>query len=343
VNTAVAGLVQSDFRSCDRRLRNGPEFDREPNPARISGHGSGISDHRGEKLMRTPRRKLRTIAGAAAGLALAAAAVTLIPRADAATNAFQRGPNPSAASIRATNGPFAISRTTVARSSVSGFGGGDIYAPTDTSQGTFGAVAIAPGFTATRSSLAWLAPRIASQGFVVFNIDTLTTSDQPATRGRELLAALDFLTGQSSVRARIDKSRLAVMGHSMGGGGTLEAAKTRSSLKAAVPLTPWDLTKNFSAVTVPTMIIGAQSDTIAPVRQHSEPFFDSLPKAAGKGYLELTGASHFAPNIPNTTISSTSVAWLKRFVDGDTRFEQFLCPGPSTGSTVSQYEINCPL
>ncbi|GAA0579255.1 lipase [Paractinoplanes ferrugineus] len=298
--------------------------------------------------MREPRRKLRTIAGAAAGLALAATAVTLIPRADAATSSpqraeiaaasFQRGPNPSAASIRATTGPFAISRTGVARSSVSGFGGGDIYAPTDTSQGTFGAVAIAPGFTATRSSLAWLAPRIASQGFVVFNIDTLTTSDQPATRGRQLLAALDFLTGQSAVRTRIDKNRLAVMGHSMGGGGTLEAARSRASLKAAVPLTPWDLTKNFSTVKVPTMIIGAQSDTIAPVRQHSERFFSSLPDA---GYLELAGASHFAPNVPNTTIASTSVAWLKRFVDEDTRFEQFLCPGPASG--VSRYEVDCPL
>ncbi|GIF20512.1 putative dienelactone hydrolase [Actinoplanes tereljensis] len=286
------------------------------------------------------RRNLRTIAGATAGLALAAAAVTLIPNADAATAAFRRGPDPSAASIRATNGPFTISRTTVARQS--GFGGGDIFAPTDTSQGTFGAVAIAPGFTATRSSMAWLAPRIASQGFVVFNIDTLTTSDQPAQRGRELLAALDFLTATSTVKSKIDKNRLAVVGHSMGGGGTLEAAKSRPSLKAAVPLTPWDLTKNFAGVTVPTMIIGAQADTIAPVRQHSERFFASLPSNVDTGYLELAGASHFAPNIPNTTIASTSVAWLKRFVDADTRYEQFLCPGPATSATVSQYETNCP-
>ena len=284
----------------------------------------------------------RTIAGAVAGLALAAAAVTLVPDADAATNGFQRGPAPSAASIKAANGPFAIQKTTVARNAVSGFGGGDIFAPADTSQGTFGAVAIAPGFTATRSSLAWLAPRIASQGFVVFNIDTLTTSDQPATRGRELLAALDFLTGQSTVKARIDKTRLAVMGHSMGGGGTLEAARSRPSLQAAVPLTPWDLNRDFAGVTVPTMIIGAQSDTIAPVRQHSKPFFASISSGVDKGYLELAGASHFAPNIPNTTIASTSVAWLKRFVDNDARFEQFLCPGPAEGATVSEYDTDCP-
>jgi predicted dienelactone hydrolase len=285
--------------------------------------------------------RTRNVVAALAGLAIAGAALTLVPDADAATASFRRGPDPSAASIRAASGPFSITRTTVARGSVTGFGGGDIYAPDDTSADTFGAVAIAPGFTATRSSLAWLAPRIASQGFVVFNIDTLTTSDQPAQRGRELLAALDFLTGSSTARAKIDKNRLAVMGHSMGGGGTLEAAKTRPSLQAAVPLTPWDLTKNFSGVTVPTMIIGAESDTIAPVRQHSERFFASLPSTADKGYLELAGASHFAPNIPNATIASTGVAWLKRFVDDDTRYEQFLCSGPSGGG-VSEYRTNCP-
>ena len=287
-------------------------------------------------------RRPRNVAGALAGLALAAAAVTLVPDANAATASFRRGPDPSAASIKAANGPFSIQKTTVARSAVSGFGGGDIFAPTDTGQGTFGAVAIAPGFTATRSSLAWLAPRIASQGFVVFNIDTLTTSDQPAQRGRELLAALDFLTGQSGAKAKIDKNRLAVMGHSMGGGGTLEAARSRPSLQAAVPLTPWDLNRDFAAVKVPTMIIGGQADTIAPVNVHSKRFFASLG-SGDKGYLELAGASHFAPNIPNTTIASTSVAWLKRFVDDDTRFEQFLCSGPAAGSTVSEFDLDCPL
>jgi predicted dienelactone hydrolase len=294
---------------------------------------------------RTPARRPfrpRNVVSLLAAAAITAAGVTLIPDANAATG-FQRGPDPSAASIRAENGPFAITKTTVARGAVRGFGGGDIFAPTDTSQGTFGAVAMAPGFTASRSSLAWLAPRIASQGFVVFNIDTVTTSDQPARRGDELLAALDFLTGQSTAKAKIDPDRLAVMGHSMGGGGTLEASADRPQLRAAVPLTPWDLNKNFSTDRVPTLVIGGQSDTIAPVRQHSQRFVASLPAATDSAYLELAGASHFAPNIPNATISSMSVAWLKRFVDGDTRFEQFICPGPGRSDGVSQFQVDCPL
>lgn len=274
--------------------------------------------------------------GIAAAVALGAAGITLIPQANAAEASFAKGPAPSTASIQAARGPFAITETGVSRASVSGFGGGDIYAPTDTSAGTFGAVVIAPGFTARKSSMAWLAPRLASQGFVVFNIDTLSTSDQPASRGRQLLAAADFLTGSSSAKAKIDPSRVAVIGHSMGGGGALEAAASRSSLKAAIPLTPWNLNRSFRQVQVPTMIVGAEADTIAPVRSFSTPFFESLPAQPGKAFLELDNASHFAPNRPNATISSMSVSWLKVFVDGDTRYQQFICPGPN-GSAVQEY------
>ncbi len=298
--------------------------------------------HRGTVRPRPRFLRPRTFAGAAAAVALAAGGITLIPQADAATTSFQRGPAPTQASIQAARGPFAVSQTAVPRSSVSGFGGGDIYFPTDTSAGTFGAVAIAPGFTARKSSMAWIAPRLASQGFVVFNIDTLTTSDQPAARGRQLLAALDFLTTRSTARARVDASRLAVMGHSMGGGGSLDAAVSRPSLQAAIPLTPWNTTKNYRTLQVPTMIIGAQRDTVAPVGRHAEPFFAGMPGSLDKSYLELAGASHFAPNTTNTTISAQSVAWLKRFVDDDTRYDQFVCPGPS-GRTVSEYEASCPL
>jgi predicted dienelactone hydrolase len=285
--------------------------------------------------------KRNAIVGAVAAAALSIAGITLIPNASAAEAAFPKGPAPSNSSIEAVRGSFATTQTSVSRVSVTGFGGGDIYSPTDTSSGTFGAVVIAPGFTASKSSMAWLAPRIASQGFVVFNIDTLTTSDQPDSRGRQLLAAADYLTGRSSVRARIDATRVAVVGHSMGGGGVLEASRSRPTLQAAIPLTPWNLTKSWSGNAVPTLVIGADGDTIAPVRTHAEPFFTSLPASPGKAYLELNNASHFAPNTSNTTIAKFSIAWLKLFVDNDTRYQQFVCPGPGAGLTVDEYRSTC--
>jgi alpha-beta hydrolase superfamily lysophospholipase len=289
-------------------------------------------------------RHLIRKAGAAlvSGLLLAGTAVAGLPVAQAADNPYERGPDPTVASIEARRGPFAVADVSVSRFAVTGFGGGTIYYPTSTAEGTFGAVAVAPGYTASQSSMAWLGPRLASQGFVVFTIDTNTTSDQPASRGDQLLRALDYLTTRSSVASRIDDDRLAVMGHSMGGGGSLEAAKDRPALQAAIPLTPWNTDKTWPEVSTPTLIVGAQNDSVASVRSHSEPFYQSLPSSADKAYLELRGASHFAPNTDNTTIAKYSISWLKRFVDDDLRYNQFLCPAPSTSTTISEYRSTCP-
>ncbi|MFI9593187.1 alpha/beta hydrolase family protein [Nonomuraea sp. NPDC052265] len=291
----------------------------------------------------TPHFGARTFTKLALAVTLLAGGVAAAPPAHAA-GPYERGPDPTAAVLEAARGPFATAELSVSRLSVTGFGGGTVYYPTDTSQGTFGAIAISPGYTATWSSLAWLGPRIASHGFVVIGIETNTIYDQPAGRGRQLLAALDYLTSASpsAVRGRIDASRLAVAGHSMGGGGTLEAADARPSLQAAVPLAPWNLTKSWSGLRVPTMIIGGEADTIAPVATHSEPFYQSIPSSVEKAYLELNGASHFFPQVTNTTMAKSMVAWLKRFVDDDTRYDQFLCPAPS-GTAIEEYRDTCPI
>jgi predicted dienelactone hydrolase len=288
----------------------------------------------------TRPRSVSLLARLAMAAVLAAGGVVVTSSPVQATNPYERGPAPTNAILEASRGPFATSSTTVS-SLVSGFGGGVIYYPTTTTAGTFGAVAISPGFITSWSSLDWLGPRIASHGFVVIGIDTNSLLDQPDSRGRQLLAALDYLTQRSSVRDRIDASRLAVAGHSMGGGGSLEAAARRPSLQAAVPLAPWSLTKNWSNLRVPTLIIGGESDSVAPVSSHSEPFYNSIPASAEKAYLELNNASHFFPYTVNTLTGRQMVAWLKRFVDDDTRYEQFLCPGPS-GLAVEEYRNTCP-
>ncbi|GAA4441473.1 lipase [Actinokineospora soli] len=274
-----------------------------------------------------------------AGLAVTAGLVA--GTANAAENPYQRGPNPTESLIEAARGPFATAETSVSRYVVTGFGGGTIYYPTSTAEGTFGAVAVSPGYTATQSSLAWLGPRLASHGFVVMIIDTNSIYDQPASRGDQLLAALDYLTQRSAVRGRIDATRLGVAGHSMGGGGSLEAAKDRTSLKAVVPIAPWNTDKTWSEVRTPTFIVGGESDSVAPVSSHSEPFYQSLTGAREKAYMELNGASHFFPQSSNTTLAKYTISWLKRFIDDDTRYDQFLCPPPS-GLAIEEYRASCP-
>ena len=288
-----------------------------------------------------PRQFAAPVGMVVAALLLTAAVLVGQPTTAGAETEYRKGPDPTEASVTAPLGSFATASTTVPES-VAGFGGGVIHYPTDTSQGTFGAVAVAPGFLGSSANYTWMGPRLASQGFVVFLIDTDARLDQPPSRGAQLLAALDYLVNSSSVRTRIDASRLAVAGHSMGGGGTLEAAKARPGLQAAIPLQPWHTDKTWPEVQVPTMIIGAEADATAPVAEHSEPFYQSIPGTTEKAYLELNNAEHRVGTTGDTTQAKFMIVWLKRYVDNDTRYEQFMCPPPSPSAAIEEYRHTCP-
>ena len=165
---------------------------------------------------------------------------------------------------------------------------------------------------------------------------TTSRYDQPAARGDQLPAALDHLTTRSAVRDRVDATRLAVVGHSMGGGGALEAA---------VPLTAWNTDETWPEVRTPTLLVGAERDAVAPVATHSIPFYGSLTSAPEKVYVELNEASHSAPTVANATLAKYTISWLKRFVDDDVRYSQFLCPGPTVSvfGAVSDYRSTCAI
>ncbi|WP_416979578.1 hypothetical protein [Streptomyces sp. T028] len=126
------------------------------------------------------------------------------------------------------------------------------------------------------------------------------------------------------------------------GGGTLETAANTPSLKAAIPLAPWDVMNVSDQIRVPTMIFGADGDTVAPVSQFARPAYDALTGVRDKAFVELRNADHFTFAAANTTVAKYGIAWLKRFVDNDTRYDQFLCPIPNDPGTVV-FEGTCPL
>jgi dienelactone hydrolase len=245
----------------------------------------------------------------------------------------------------ANAGPYGVS-TATASSLGSPFGGGDIYYPS--TAGTYGGIAVSPGFTAGASSMAWYGRRLATHGFVAIVIETDSRLDQPNDRASQLLAALDWLKSSSSpsaVRSRLDANRLAVSGHSMGGGGSIAASNSRSSLRASVPLTPWHTQKSWPNNTVPQLVVGAQNDSVAPTATHAVALYNGIRSATPKMYVELRGASHFAPNTTDADISRMAVSWFKRWVDGNTAYNTYLCGAqrPTTGLTWSRVMDNCSL
>jgi dienelactone hydrolase len=286
-----------------------------------------------------PSRRLRRAIAAAVALAAVIALTVATWPASAAGNPYQRGPDPTLASVAASRGTFATAQVSVPPGN--GFNGGTIYYPTDTSLGTWGAVAIVPGYTALfANEEAWMGPWLASFGFVVIGIETNSRTDYDVARGTELLAALDYLTQKSAVRDRVDAARLGVIGHSMGGGGVVSATERRPSLKAAVALAPFSPSQNMATDRVPTMVMGGQKDTVV-TPSYLDGLYATMPASTQSDFVQLAGADHVAYTHPNTTEMRLLIPWLKIFLDDDTRYTQFLCP-LADSSGVSQYRSKCP-
>lgn len=247
-----------------------------------------------------------------ATLGLAAA-----PAAFAASN----GPDPTLASLQ-VDGPYRLSSQPVKGS---GFGGGTVYTPD--APGTYALVALCPGFLGSQRDMQAMGMRLATHGFVVVTINTLTLVDFPSSRATQLLAALKTVsaltTGQ--VAGKIDRTRQAVGGWSMGGGGALEAASTTPQLSAAVAFAPWDdSSTKMKENRVPTAIIGGSADTVAPVKEHSAVFYAAIPKRTPKLLGVIRDADHGFPATTTEPASYMHISWMKRFADGDIRYSPFL-------------------
>lgn len=260
-----------------------------------------------------------------------------------------RGPAPTVASLKASSGPFSTAKFSVS-GYLKGFGNSTVYYPTNTS-GKMGAIAVIPGYLSYESSIEWWGPRLASHGFVVMTMNTNSIYDQPDSRATQLSKALDYLISQSGsssspIYGKVDSSRLGAIGWSMGGGGSLKLS-TQRSINAIIPQAPWYLGSNtFNTIKTPALILACSADTVAPVYQHASPFYNRIPASTPKAFLEIYGGSHFCANsgYPNEDLLGMyGIAWMKRFIDFDSRYSQFLCgPNHESDFAISEYRQNCP-
>lgn len=220
-----------------------------------------------------------------------------------------------------------------------------IYYPLDADR-PVGGIAISPGFTQMQRHNNWWGARLASHGFAVLVLDTNDLRDRPEQRAEALFAGIQTLRSENARRDSplyrlLDNDRMAVMGHSMGGGGALLAAqKYGDQLKAAIPYTPWQPDADFSGITIPTLMFGGESDRIAPVADHAHIHFDSIPDTTEKIYLEVAEGDHFIANNQSGhlhgMIGKYALAWLKLHLDGDERYRDILY-GPMPAEDRQQF------
>jgi len=205
-----------------------------------------------------------------------------------------------------------------------GFGGGTVYTPN--TPGKYAVVAVSPGFLANQSTIRDISRRLATHGFVVVTIDTNSIFDYPPSRANQLLAALKKVTSLTTgpVAGKMDTSRLAVAGWSMGGGGTMLATGMTPGLKAGVAFAPWAQSNNVGNSAVPVSYLGGSVDTTAPVPDHAQKFYNAMPATTKKMLGVIQGVNHDFSKTASQPASYTEVAWMKRFVDNDMRYSQFL-------------------
>jgi dienelactone hydrolase len=125
----------------------------------------------------------------------------------------------------------------------------------------------------------------------------------------------------------MDLERFGVMGWSMGGGGTLIAARDNpTELKAAVALCGWE-NGRFGTNKVPHLLFGGENDGTAAPRRHAIPHYESIPAGTPKMYFEVRGGGHSVANNPANGMGQVGrygLSWMKVFLEDDDRYMQFL-------------------
>jgi dienelactone hydrolase len=218
--------------------------------------------------------------------------LVLAAGAQAQTNPFAKGPDPTLASIRAA-GPFTLASQTLAKGN--GFGGATIYTPT--AAGTYAMVAVCPGFTEKQNAISTISQRLATHGFIVATIDTNSTTDSPESRAIQLQAALNTISTLTTgpIAGKVRAGSLAVSGHSMGGGASLIILKTNKTLVASQAISPYissTTSKNLSTVVTPAGITVGSADNVAPDARHSQVFYNSIPATTPKEHAVIQGQGH---------------------------------------------------
>lgn len=240
----------------------------------------------------------------------------------------------------------------------SSHGAGTVYYPDDNLQ--HGVVVIMPGYNETQYFTKWYGPLLAGNGFVAVTLDSLAGGDLQTARANQLAAALDDI--KLKFWKNVDATRTVFMGHSTGGGATLDAAVKDNRLKAIIPYAPWQpfpatAASQYGRIQVPTLIISCASDVIAPNNTNSDVFYNSIPSGTHKTQITMANAVHSCANTDGTVppgfiaiptandkykpaISHFVIAWLKYHVDGQLQYKQDLCGANAVQAEVSQSRNN---
>ena len=199
-----------------------------------------------------------------------------------------------------------------------------------------GAIAFSPGFRAAADNYEWWGPALASLGYNVFILNTNEPTDDLDARADALAALVDFIKAEnanpdSPVANKIDEEKIALMGHSMGGGAALAAAdRLGDAVGAVIPLALYccnpggSFEGDYGCLSAAALVIASAEDTVAPPEAHARLLYDSLG-SENKIYMEFAAGDHMFPANGGpelATMGRFTLAFLKAYLDGVAGLEQ---------------------
>lgn len=226
-----------------------------------------------------------------------------------------------------------------------GYDSAMIYYP-DEGNGPFPATTMSGGWTNTKEDMEWICEELADAGLIVI---CFTPQRRylalPYIWERGQNAVYETLLDendnqQSPIYRKVNVDKIALAGFSMGGGGVLQTANSRSTnAKVAIAMAPWEtctaspdkecLTRTDEII-IPTFIFGGTKDRLVYDAEINN-MYESLPEGTEKlgiifdkmNHYDLFGADLLKDKIRDR-VSTYMIAFLKVYLMRDSSYQTFL-------------------
>ena len=187
------------------------------------------------------------------------------------------------------------------------------------------------GFTISIGNYQYLGEYLAARGFIVAMVDTEGGFLPNHTNfGKDLAFVTDRLqvdgaTPSSPLFGRVGE-KTAVGGHSMGGGASYLAPQYSANITALVTFAAANTNPSSidaaATITLPSMVIAASNDKVAPPSSNQGPIFTALASSC-KLLVTETNGSHcnYAPDSFTCSFGEGTVCIGCSFMDGDLQRE----------------------
>ena len=165
--------------------------------------------------------------------------------------------------------------------------------------GDFPVFIMAHGFLMSATDYEDLALLLVNSNYIFVALDTEQgLMPDHESLGLDLSFVANQIVGGVSL-GFLDESlsgRVAIGGHSMGGGASWLAAAQTSSIDAVVAMAPADTDPSAilagENITIPVLVISGAADTVTPPETQHEPIYNSAVNSSCRAFVSIDGGGH---------------------------------------------------